>query len=440
MERQYVSVHALNRYIKAVLDNDMQLQTVYIRGEISNYRPHPSGHMYFTLKDDQTESSISAIMFASQARYLKFRLRDGMKVFITAQVSVFERAGRYQLYVRSMQEDGLGNLYLRFNELKQTLEREGLFNTMHKKAIPVMPERLAILSAKQGAALQDVLRTLHQRYPLVRRDIYPVPVQGRDAYKYIVETLSQIDQLGYSTILLVRGGGSIEDLWNFNEEALARCIYDLKTPIITGVGHETDFTLVDYVSDLRAPTPTAAAVAAVPSQKELLSHLENKIMQLSNVMRKTIYLEKQKLEKYTHSYVFTDPSRIFEIKFMKLDSVHLKLNNYKIRIKQKSHYEMHKKVIQLNTLIKQKQLIETKNIINKQELLKNCFENYLKNKKTSFSYCIEKLDLLSPLKTLQRGYIISKKNDSIIKSVKDLHTDDTITLVYADGEKEVIVK
>ena len=440
MERQYVSVHALNRYIKAVLDNDMQLQTVYIRGEISNYRPHPSGHMYFTLKDDQTESSISAIMFASQARYLKFRLRDGMKVFITAQVSVFERAGRYQLYVRSMQEDGLGNLYLRFNELKQTLEREGLFNTMHKKAIPVMPERLAILSAKQGAALQDVLRTLHQRYPLVRRDIYPVPVQGRDAYKYIVETLSQIDQLGYSTILLVRGGGSIEDLWNFNEEALARCIYDLKTPIITSVGHETDFTLVDYVSDLRAPTPTAAAVAAVPSQKELLSHLENKIMQLSNVMRKTIYLEKQKLEKYTHSYVFTDPSRIFEIKFMKLDSVHLKLNNYKIRIKQKSHYEMHKKVIQLNTLIKQKQLIETKNISNKQELLKNCFENYLKNKKTSFSYCIEKLDLLSPLKTLQRGYIISKKNDSIIKSVKDLHTDDTITLVYADGEKEVIVK
>lgn len=440
MERQYVSVHALNRYIKAVLDNDMQLQTVYIRGEISNYRPHPSGHMYFTLKDDQTESSISAIMFASQARYLKFRLRDGMKVFITAQVSVFERAGRYQLYVRSMQEDGLGNLYLRFNELKQTLEREGLFNTMHKKAIPVMPERLAILSAKQGAALQDVLRTLHQRYPLVRRDIYPVPVQGRDAYKYIVETLSQIDQLGYSTILLVRGGGSIEDLWNFNEEALARCIYDLKTPIITGVGHETDFTLVDYVSDLRAPTPTAAAVAAVPSQKELLSHLENKIMQLSNGMRKTIYLEKQKLEKYAHSYVFTDPSRIFEIKFMKLDSVHLKLNNYKIRIKQKSHYEMHKKVIQLNTLIKQKQLIETKNISNKQELLKNCFENYLKNKKTSFSYCIEKLDLLSPLKTLQRGYIISKKNDSIIKSVKDLHTDDTIILVYADGEKEVIVK
>lgn len=440
MERQYVSVHALNRYIKAKLDNDMQLQTVYIRGEISNYRPHPSGHMYFTLKDDQTESSISAIMFASQARYLKFRLKDGMKVFITARVSVFERAGRYQLYVRSMQEDGLGNLYLRFNELKQALEREGLFNAIHKKEIPSMPERLAILSAKQGAALQDVLRTLHQRYPLVARDIYPVPVQGRDAYQVIVDTLKKVDEMGYSTILLVRGGGSIEDLWNFNEEALARCIYDLKTPIITGVGHETDYTLVDYVSDLRAPTPTAAAVAAVPSQKDLLNHLENKIVRLSSVMRKTIYLERQKLEKYQHSYVFTDPSRIFETKFMKLDNIQLKLNNFKIRIKQQSRYEMHKKLIQLNTLMKQKQLIERKNISNNQELLESQFINYLKNKKTSFIYSVEKLDLLSPLKTMQRGYIISKKDDHIIKSVKELSHNDTVTLVYVDGEKEAIVK
>ena len=440
MERQYVSVHALNRYIKAKLDNDMQLQTVYIRGEISNYRPHPSGHMYFTLKDDQTESSISAIMFASQARYLKVRLKDGMKVFITAQVSVFERAGRYQLYVRSMQEDGLGNLYLRFNELKQALEREGLFNAIHKKEIPSMPERLAILSAKQGAALQDVLRTLHQRYPLVARDIYPVPVQGRDAYQVSVDTLKKVDEMGYSTILLVRGGGSIEDLWNFNEEALARCIYDLKTPIITGVGHETDYTLVDYVSDLRAPTPTAAAVAAVPSQKDLLNHLENKIVRLSSVMRKTIYLERQKLEKYQHSYVLTDPSRIFETKFMKLDNIQLKLNNFKIRIKQQSRYEMHKKLIQLNTLMKQKQLIERKNISNNQELLESQFINYLKNKKTSFIYSVEKLDLLSPLKTMQRGYIISKKDDHIIKSVKELSHNDTVTLVYVDGEKEAIVK
>ena len=303
-----------------------------------------------------------------------------------------------------------------------------------------MPERLAILSAKQGAALQDVLRTLHQRYPLVARDIYPVPVQGRDAYQVIVDTLKKVDEMGYSTILLVRGGGSIEDLWNFNEEALARCIYDLKTPIITGVGHETDYTLVDYVSDLRAPTPTAAAVAAVPSQKDLLNHLENKIVRLSSVMRKTIYLERQKLEKYQHSYVFTDPSRIFETKFMKLDNIQLKLNNFKIRIKQQSRYEMHKKLIQLNTLMKQKQLIERKNISNNQELLESQFINYLKNKKTSFIYSVEKLDLLSPLKTMQRGYIISKKDDHIIKSVKELSHNDTVTLVYVDGEKEAIVK
>lgn len=440
MERQYVSVHALNRYIKAVLDNDMQLRTVYIRGEISNYRPHPSGHMYFTLKDDETESSISAIMFASQARYLNFRLKNGMRVFITAQVSVFERAGRYQLYVKSMQEDGIGNLYLRFNELKQVLEKEGLFNSIHKKEIPFMPERLAILSAKQGDALQDVLRTLHQRYPLVERDIYPVPVQGKDAYKVIIKTLRQVDEMGYSTILIVRGGGSIEDLWNFNEEALARCIYELRTPVITGVGHETDYTLVDYVSDLRAPTPTAAAVAAVPSQNELKGILENKIVRLSSVMRKNIYLEKKKLEKCQDSYIFSDPSRIFETELMKLNNFQLKLDNYKIRIKQQSHYEMHKKILKLNALMKQKQLLEAKNITDYQKLLKFHFLNSLKNKKTYFANFVEKLDLLSPLKTMQRGYIVSKKDDHIVKSVNELSKNDTVSLVYIDGEKEAIVK
>lgn len=440
MERKYVSVHALNRYIKAVLDNDQQLRTVYIHGEISNYRPHPSGHMYFTLKDDQTESSISAIMFASYAQHLKFRLRDGMKVFITAQVSVFEKAGKYQLYVRSMQEDGLGNLYVRFNELKQSLQKEGLFDQAHKKTIDPMPERIAILSAKQGAALQDVLRTLHQRYPLVERDIYPVPVQGNNAYIEIIKRLKLVDQMHYSTILLVRGGGSIEDLWNFNEEALARCIYDLKTPIITGVGHETDFTLVDYVSDLRALTPTAAAVAAVPSQKELLNILENKIVRLSGIVRKNIFLEKEKLKKYEHSYIFSNPSRIFETKLMKLDNIHTKLDSYKIRINQQSHYEMHKKIIKLNHLLEQKQKDNKRIIEDKRKDLQSQLELYLKNKKTSFGYSLEKLDLVSPLKIMQRGYAITKKGDIIIKSIKDLKSQDELTLIYSDGEKEVIVK
>lgn len=440
MERKYVSVHALNRYIKAVLDNDKQLRTVYIHGEISNYRPHPSGHMYFTLKDDQTDSSISAIMFASYAQHLKFRLRDGMKVFITAQVSVFERAGRYQLYVRSMQEDGLGNLYMRFNELKQSLQREGLFDSAHKKAIDPMPKRIAILSAKQGAALQDVLRTLHQRYPLIERDIFPVPVQGNNAYIEIINKLKLVDQMHYSTILLVRGGGSIEDLWNFNEEALARCIYDLKTPIITGVGHETDFTLVDYVSDLRAPTPTAAAVAAVSSQKELLNILENKIVRLSGIMRKNIFVEKEKLKKYEHSYIFLNPSRIFETKFMKLDNIHAKLDSYKIRINQQSHYEMHKKILKLNHLLEEKQKDNKRNIEEKRKNLQSQLELYLKNKKTSFGYSLEKLDLVSPLKIMQRGYTITKKGNTVIKSVRNLHSQDELTLIYSDGEKEVIVK
>lgn len=440
MERQYVSVHALNRYIKAKLDNDIQLQTVYIRGEISNYRPHPSGHMYFTLKDDQNEASISAIMFASYARRLKFRLRDGMKVFITAQVSVFERAGKYQLYVRSMQEDGIGNLYARFNELKQLLEKEGLFSSAHKKKISPIPQSIAVLSAKQGAALQDVLRTLHQRYPLVIRDIYPIPVQGNGAYKEIIRCLNEVDQMNYSVILLVRGGGSIEDLWNFNEEELARCIYHLKTPIITGVGHETDFTLVDYVSDLRAPTPTGAAIAAVPSRNEMQRDLKNRITRLSHSMRKNIYLENQKMKKYEHSYIFLNPSRLLENQFMKLDNIHARLDQYKNSIKQKSDYEIHKKITMLNQLMQTKQLLERNNISLSYQSMQSQFKSYFENKKTLFSHRIEKLDLVSPLTIMKRGYSLSKKNGHILKSVKELHKNDTITLIYSDGEKDVLVK
>ena len=390
MERQYVSVHALNRYIKAVLDNDMQLQTVYIRGEISNYRPHPSGHMYFTLKDDQTESSISAIMFASQARYLKFRLRDGMKVFITAQVSVFERAGRYQLYVRSMQEDGLGNLYLRFNELKQTLEREGLFNTMHKKAIPVMPERLAILSAKQGAALQDVLRTLHQRYPLVRRDIYPVPVQGRDAYKYIVETLRQVDQLGYSTILLVRGGGSIEELWNFNEEALAEEIFHSEIPIISAVGHEVDYTIADFVADLRASTPSQAGELAVPLDSEIyftISEYEN-------------YLNKYMIERFND-----EKSKINNFsRILSLNSPMNKVVN--------SYLEVEKVKEKLDSLLNKKIALEKQKLIS----LNNVLQAH------------------SPLNILSKGYaIIEDENGNILKEIKDFNKDMNVKINLSDG-------
>ena len=216
MERQYISVFALNKYIKAKMNQDVSLQNVYIKGEISNYRPHPSGHLYFTLKDEN--SRVSAIMFASAARKMSFQIENGMQVFIHASVSVYEASGQYQLYVQTIQQDGIGNLYLQYEALKRKLEKEGLFDLKYKQSIRSFPKGIAVLSAKQGAAVQDIVRTIHLRFPFAKVIVFPIPVQGKNAYLQIIETLKQVDTLGFDTIILARGGGSIEDLWNFNEE------------------------------------------------------------------------------------------------------------------------------------------------------------------------------------------------------------------------------
>ena len=279
MKRKYINVLTLNQYIKSKLNEDAILSNIYIKGEISNYRPHPSGHIYFTLKDEY--SRIQAVMFASHAKNLDFKVDNGKEVLINGYVSVYEVSGNYQLYVTNMQENGAGALYQKFEQLKNKLENEGLFDQQHKKDIPSFPSRIAVLSAKQGAALQDVLRTIHLRFPFTQVVIFPIPVQGNGAYKEIMKTLKYVDALRFNTIIIARGGGSIEDLWNFNEEELARVIYDLKTPIISGVGHETDFTICDFVSDYRAATPTAAAIKATADQNELKKqrlYLHNQLM------------------------------------------------------------------------------------------------------------------------------------------------------------------
>ena len=295
MERQYISVFALNKYIKAKMNQDVSLQNVYIKGEISNYRPHPSGHLYFTLKDEN--SRVSAIMFASAARKMSFQIENGMQVFIHASVSVYEASGQYQLYVQTIQQDGIGNLYLQYEALKRKLEKEGLFDLKYKQSIRSFPKGIAVLSAKQGAAVQDIVRTIHLRFPFAKVIVFPIPVQGKNAYLQIIETLKQVDTLGFDTIILARGGGSIEDLWNFNEEDLARCVFACQTPIITGIGHETDFTICDFVSDYRSATPTAAAVKATPDQKELRVYQENLQRQLLYKMKHRLDVQRQYLLK-----------------------------------------------------------------------------------------------------------------------------------------------
>ena len=412
----YITVFRLNQYIKGKFDSDESLQNVYIKGEISNYRPHPSGHMYFTLKDEN--AAVSAIMFASSAKKLNFKAENGMKVLVRAHVSVYPKTGVYQLYVSEMTQDGIGNLYAQFEALRKKLQAEGLFDESHKKAIPHYPGAIAVLSAKSGAALQDTLRTIHMRFPVAKVFIFPVPVQGIDAYKHIIATLKGVDRIGFPVVLLVRGGGSIEDLWNFNEEALVRAIYEMKTPIITGVGHETDFTLVDFVSDLRAATPTAAAVAATPNEIEMREDIHMHRDRLNQVIMMRVKLEREHLDRALHHYIMKNPEHLYENEWMRLNNAKDHLAHFGKQFVSTQSQEIETRVRQMDYAMQAR----------------------MKSARYDLSKKAEKLDLVSPLKILSRGYAIVKKEETVVESINALKTNDQVTIQLQDGTKEAIIK
>ena len=416
MDKKYISVLTLNRYIKAKMEQDVSLQSVYIKGEISNYRPHPSGHLYFTLKDEN--SRVSAIMFASSAKKLDFVVENGMQVLIHASVSVYEPTGQYQIYVKSMQQDEIGNLYLQFEKLKQKLEKEGLFNVAHKKEIPAFPKSIAVLSAKQGAAVQDVVRTIQLRFPFTKVIIFPIPVQGKDAYLEIIKVLKYVDQIGFDTTILDRGGGSIEDLWNFNEELLARTIYECHTPIITGIGHETDFTICDFVSDYRGVTPTAAAMKATPDQNELKKNNMNLTNQLVYKIKNRLDLQRQYLNRLQNSYCLTNPEHLYSQEILRL-----------IHLQDQLTHQFQMFDISVNQTIK-----------TYQEKMKQRMDNILINHMHQLQQNITMLDTLSPLKVMQRGYTLIKADDKLIKSACDLTEGEVIDIQFHDGHIKAQVK
>jgi exodeoxyribonuclease VII large subunit len=409
MEIRYVSVHSLNQYIKARFLQDTQLQNIYIKGEVSNYRPHPSGHLYFTLKDDT--SRISAVMFASAAKKMNFQLENGMQVLIHGKVAVYEVNGAYQLYVTSMKQDGIGNLFLQYQLLKEKLEKEGLFDQKYKKEIPKFPHRVAVLSAKQGAAVQDVVRTIKLRAPFVNVVVFPIPVQGENAYQTIIRVLKNVDKLNFNTIILARGGGSLEDLMNFNNELLARTIFDLKTPIISGIGHETDFTICDFVSDFRAVTPTGAAIKATPDCKELRKYNDHLKKLLNSCMIKRIDIEKNNLSRLSHSYLLENPEQLYIQQILKVTKLEDHLVN-QFKIFEQNH-------------------IQQQNFLTKK--LFDSINNSLNKKSYQLSLSIEKLDALSPLKVLYRGYSLVYKNHTMIKSIHDVNENDDIDIQMNDG-------
>lgn len=438
MEKKYLTVSALNRYLKARIDADEQLQKILIKGEISNFKHHSSGHLYFTLKDEY--SRINAVMFASKAKKIPFKLENGMKVLIQASVSVYDVAGTYQLYVDNIEQDGLGNLFLRYEQLKKQLLLEGLFDLDHKSKIPKFPSKIAVLSAYPSAALADIVRTIKLRFPVVRVIVFPIPVQGKDAYLQIMKTLSYVDSLGFSTIIIARGGGSLEDLWNFNEEALARTIYSCKTPIISGVGHEVDFTICDLVSDYRAATPTAAAIKATPDLVELQQNVNNLQYTLNTLMKQKIALNKQALTKIKSFYLFKNPDKLFEDKKAKVDYLYDRLNDvFAYNLTNQSNKMKH--LIQSFEHQTNLFTITQQNHINLMvQAMQQLMKQKIQSDQEKFYFTLSKLNTLSPLKTLERGYAIILKDEKLISSSLDLKSGDKVEIKMKDGMKNAIIE
>lgn len=410
MDDKYLSVSALTRYIKYKLDNDKNLQEVYLRGEISNFKAHTRGHYYFTIKDET--SRINAIMFSFNASKMKFMPEDGMKVLVKGKISVFESTGNYQIYVEEMLEDGVGNLHIAFEQLKKKLGEEGLFDPKYKKEIPKIPMRVGIITASTGAAVKDILSTIKRRFPICKTILFPCLVQGELAKDDIVKKLDIADNYDLDVIILGRGGGSIEDLWPFNEEVVARKVFSCKTPIISGVGHQIDFTICDFVADVRAETPTGAAERAVPKLSDLLLEIKNDKVRLTSGVKRILENNKLRFKKLSESYVLKNPLSLYEIKEQKLDNVIDKLNTNMNAI--------------IYTCKSKLEIIENSIIFKNPSIL---YEN--KSKKTN--HLIEKLEILNPLNAIKRGYSITKKEDKCISSVNNLTEEDNINIMLKDG-------
>ena len=328
MDIKYYSITALNRAIKNMFDSKPELQRVYIKGEISNFKHHSRGHLYFTLKDEN--SRIAAVMFSSAASKINFEPEDGMKVLVSGRVTVYEATGGYQIYVDEMAIDGIGNLYLEFEKLKKKLAQEGLFDFEHKRAIPKYPQRIGIITAPTGAAIRDILSTIKRRYPICETILFPALVQGVGAKESIVEQLERAQEFDLDVIICGRGGGSIEDLWAFNEEIVARAIYNSKIPVISAVGHEVDFTIADFVADLRAPTPTGAAEMAVPNLYDLETLIGQYRIRLNENIKNIIAYNFKRIDAIKNSYVLKNPLSLYEVKEQKLDNLFDRVNNYMV--------------------------------------------------------------------------------------------------------------
>ena len=383
------TVSTLNNYIKDMIDSDITLRELFIVGEISNFKAHSSGHMYMTLKDEK--SAIKAVMFKGNASRLKFMPADGMSVIVFGSVSVFQRDGQYQLYIQNMQPDGIGSLTLAFEQLKEKLMKEGLFAAEHKKALPRYPKTVGVVTSDTAAAFEDIKNVLKRRWPMADILLSPTKVQGEAAVPEIIKAIMTLDESGRAdVIILARGGGSIEDLWCFNDERVARTIYSCKTPLITGVGHEIDYTIADFVADYRAPTPSAAAEVSVPDIRTELSDISKMRLHIQRTVTNMLNSYKDSLDFIRSKNVLKSPLGLIDERRLILDGYSDRMSSSitSVFIAQKNRFELE----------------------------------------------MRRLDAFSPLKVLGRGYAIAEKDGRVIKSINDVSLSDDISLKVADGK------
>ena len=438
-EIKYYTITALNRAIKNMFDEKEQLHHIYLKGEISNFKHHSRGHLYFTLKDEN--SRISAVMFATATRNLNFEPEDGMKVLVCGRVTVYEATGGYQIYVEEMNLDGIGNLYLEYERLKKQLEEEGLFKRELKKPIPRFPKRIGIITAPTGAAIRDILSTIKRRYPICETILFPALVQGVGAKESIVEQLNRAQEFDLDVIICGRGGGSIEDLWAFNEEIVARAIFASKIPIISAVGHEIDFTIADFVADLRAPTPTGAAEMAVPNLVDLNNLLNQYKIRSNEAINNTIRINMRKLEELKNSFILRNPMSLYEIKEQRLDGlidslnkiINVKLTEYKVRLNNvKASYILRNPLgiydVKRETIAKYIDSLK-KNII-----------HVINNSNYNYKILVNKLELLNPLNILGKGYSLVTLNTEVISDSKKVKKGDNINIRLAKSNIKAEVK
>lgn len=433
MNNEYITVSDINKIIKRTIEDNDDLMDVYLKGEISNLKFHSRGHLYFSLKDEN--SKINAVMFNYMKTGIDFTPQDGIQVLVHGRISVYEASGSYQIYVDFMQQDGIGNLYVLFEELKKKLSSEGLFDRNHKKKIRRVPRKIGVITAPTGAAIKDIISTINKRFPMTEIIVFPTLVQGESAAPNIVRMINLANTFDdIDTIILGRGGGSIEDLWAFNEEIVARSIYNSRIPIISGVGHEIDFTISDFVADLRAPTPTGAAMVAVPDINEVKRYFKTTKERCNIDITNKVFSYQELLKKYKSNYILNNPIKLYEMQEQKLNILYDRLNS-SIKIKLDNYIHIIDKYKSNYILNNPKILYENKyqDLLNRIKDLNNSISKIMElniNRVDTFKL---KLDLLNPDNVLDKGYSIVYKNGKIVKNTKDIKENDELKIMVKNG-------